>query len=481
MRFARSLRWRIALAYTALMLIALAAVSFYLVYYFHDSYEEDLGRVVLTVCLAGLLAAVVAIGMGLVIGRRSSHGVREVTEGARRFARGELDHRLNAGAADETRELADSFNSMADSLKSSIQNMTDERNKLEVVVDAMADGVMVIDSDQKVSLLNPAARELLGIRDAGIGGVNLSDSIGVSWLGGREGMTLQWVRLFPDLRGLIATCSEQGTRQQADLEFFGPRRVVSAVATPLGEGGKTAGVLLTLHDLTRIRQMERSQQEFVSNVSHELRNPLAAMKAMVETLENGAIQQGDSAADFLRRLHQEIDRVTLLGDDLLELSRLEGGRPEIDSAPVDLLALAEEVRAEFADGGRNKGVVIEVSGVGEQSEAMGDRRRLRQVLVNLAENALKFTGEGGTVSFNVKLEGAYVQLEVADTGPGIGTQHLPHLFERFYKADRARQDGGSGLGLAIVKQIVTAHGGEVNVRSQVGVGSTFSVSIPRVR
>ena len=165
----------------------------------------------------------------------------------------------------------------------------------------------------------------------------------------------------------------------------------------------------------------------------------------------------------------------------MELSRLEGGRPEIDLAPVDLLALAEEVHAEFADGGRNKGVVIEVSGDGERSEAMGDRRRLRQVLVNLVENALKFTGEGGTVSFNVKHEGAYVQLEVTDTGPGIGVQHLPHLFERFYKADRARQDGGSGLGLAIVKQIVTAHGGEVNVRSQVGVGSTFGVSIPRVR
>ena len=441
--------------------------------------DANLKRVIASVSVGGFVVAVIAIGMGLYIARRGSRSVRYVAAGARRFAEGNLDPPLHVTGADETRELAEAFNYMAGSLQSSIRNLTEERNKLSVVLEVMADGVIVIGPDRRATLLNPAARELLGVADTGANGVNLEDLVSGAWLTESSGISLKWVPLYPDLRRLIADCFEQRERQHADLELYRPHRVVSAVATPLGGGSDPPGVLLTLHDLTRIRQVERSQQEFVSNVSHELRNPLAAMKAMVETLEDGALQETDIASDFLQRLHREIDRVTVLGDDLLDLSRLEGGQPQLDLAPVDLLSLAEGVQSQFADIGSRKGVTVEVDASSTSSQAWGDRRRLHQVLVNLVENALKFTQLGDRISLKVCDDGPSATVEVSDTGCGVASRHLPRLFERFYKADRARQDGGSGLGLAIVKQIVTAHGGGVTVESREDVGSTFRFQVPK--
>ena len=441
--------------------------------------DANLNRVIASVSVGGFVVAVIAIGMGLYIARRGSRSVRYVAAGARRFAEGNLDPPLHVTGADETRELAEAFNYMADSLQSSIRNLTEERNKLSVVLEVMADGVIVIGPDRRATLLNPAARELLGVADTGANGVNLEDLVGGAWLTESSGTSLKWVPLYPDLRRLIADCFEQRERQHADLELYRPHRVVSAVATPLGGGVDPPGVLLTLHDLTRIRQVERSQQEFVSNVSHELRNPLASMKAMVETLEDGALQETDIASDFLQRLHREIDRVTVLGDDLLDLSRLEGGQPQLDLAPVDLLSLAEDVQSQLADIGSRKGVTVEVDASSTSSQAWGDRRRLHQVLVNLVENALKFTQPGDRISIKVCDDGPSATVEVSDTGCGVASRHLPRLFERFYKADRARQDGGSGLGLAIVKQIVTAHGGDVTVESREDVGSTFRFQVPK--
>ena len=441
--------------------------------------DANLNRVIASVSVGGFVVAAIAIGMGLYIARRGSRSVRYVAAGARRFAEGNLDPPLHVTGADETRELAEAFNYMAGSLQSSIRNLTEERNKLSVVLEVMADGVMVIGPDRRVTFLNPAARELLGVADTGANGVNPDDLVDGAWMAESSGISLKWVPLYPDLRRLIADCFEQRERQHADLELYLPHRIVSAVATPLGSGADPSGVLLTLHDLTRIRQVERSQQEFVSNVSHELRNPLAAMKAMVETLEDGALQETDIASDFLQRLHREIDRVTILGDDLLDLSRLEGGQPQLDLAPVDLLSLAEDVQSQFADIGSRKGVTVEVDASSTPSQAWGDRRRLHQVLVNLVENALKFTQPGDRISLKVCDDGPSAAVEVGDTGCGVASRHLPRLFERFYKADRARQDGGSGLGLAIVKQIVTAHGGDVTVESREGVGSTFRVQVPK--
>jgi two-component system phosphate regulon sensor histidine kinase PhoR len=225
--------------------------------------------------------------------------------------------------------------------------------------------------------------------------------------------------------------------------------------------------------------VEASHKEFVSNVSHELRNPLASIKAMVETLEDGVIEGNQVAKDFLERIHRDIDRMSHLVNDLLELSRLESGQLTLQLTPLDLRPLVEEVRSRFSAPAEAQRVIVEADLPPDLPQVRGDREKLQQVLINLVENALKFTPAAGRITLSAQAQNGMVQVRVRDTGAGIPQEHLPYLFERFYKVDRARRDGGTGLGLAIVKQIVEAHRGEAWVESQEGVGSTFAFTVPR--
>ncbi len=438
--------------------------------------QGALHRIIAAVAFSGLAVAVVSAAAALFLARRSFRPLRTLRESARRLAAGELRHRALDSPLHEPRELARALNSMAEGLDSSIQDLNAERNKLSIVLDTMVDGVMVVGPDRQAVLLNDAARELLGAGEpAGDGTGPGQTAKGVTAAGDPA---MRWGWLYPDITRLVEACRTRKTRQQANFELPRPQRVISAVATPLDDGASLPSVLLTLHNLTPMRQIESSQKEFVSNVSHELRNPLASMKAMVETLEDGALTEGEVARDFLRRIHQDIDRMTALGNDLLDLSRLESGQPVLELASVDLLSLVYEVRGQFDALAWAKKIDLQVRAEGQPPRVLGDWQRLRQVLVNLLENALKFTGEGGQVLMTVQDSPSAVTLTVEDTGPGIEAEHLPHVFDRFYKADRARRDGGTGLGLAIVKQIITAHGGDVRAESRENLGSVFRITMP---
>jgi two-component system phosphate regulon sensor histidine kinase PhoR len=350
---------------------------------------------------------------------------------------------------------------MADSLKGMVQNLSSERNRLSAVLATMADGVIVTGPTGNVLLLNQAAEELLRVPGSKAGGRRL-------------------VELVRDhnIYRLTSDCLATGKPQQGEVELLRPRRFLSAIATPLNENS-SRGVLLTLHDLTRIRRVEASHKEFVSNVSHELRNPLASIKAMVETLEDGVIEGNQVAKDFLERIHRDIDRMSHLVNDLLELSRLESGQLTLQLTPLDLRPLVEEVRSRFSAPAEAQRVIVEADLPPDLPQVRGDREKLQQVLINLVENALKFTPAAGRITLSAQAQNGMVQVRVRDTGAGIPQEHLPYLFERFYKVDRARRDGGTGLGLAIVKQIVEAHRGEAWVESQEGVGSTFAFTVPR--
>jgi two-component system phosphate regulon sensor histidine kinase PhoR len=249
---------------------------------------------------------------------------------------------------------------------------------------------------------------------------------------------------------------------------------LSVAATPLEE----RQVLLTLHDRTGLRQSETSHREFVSNVSHELRNPLASVKALIETLEDGAIDEGEVAREFLERIRHDTDRMNHLVDDLLELSRLESGRLTLQRGPVDLALLVAEVRSSFVPRADDLNIGLEAPVIDGLPAVNADAERLRQVLINLVENALRFTRTHGTISISTVQQPGEIEVLVRDTGVGMSREHLPHLFERFYKVDRSRRDGGTGLGLAIVKEIVEAHGGRVWADSKEGEGSTFGFTLP---
>lgn len=474
MNFHRSLLWRIALAYAALLLIFLAVLWTAPIVPI-ASIEPTGGRSgpgYLFLSLWAVAFGVIAAALGCLSVRYAARSVSSLTQalvrGSRRLAEGDLDYRIPPAATAETRELTAAFNRMADSLKGIIGRLSAERDTLSAVLDTMADGVIVTEATGRVTLLNPASRELMGIGAQGVEGSRLIELV-------RDN----------EIHRLAAQCQTEKSRQQGEVALLYPRRYLSAIATPLDgpvDSSGAPGVLLTLHDLTRIRQVETSQKEFVSNVSHELRNPMASIKAIVETLESGAVDDPQVAADFLGRMRRDVDRINNLVNDLLELSRMESGQFTIEAEPLSLADIVQGVKSQFREAAAAREVVIESRVTYDLPPVMADGDKLSQVLVNLVENSLKFSRPQGRI--NIEAQPApggpgYVEVRLKDTGIGVAPQHLPHLFERFYKVDRSRRDGGTGLGLAIVKQLVEAHGGRITVESREGEGCAFIFTIPR--
>ena len=423
--------------------------------------RASVNRIIATISVSALVVSALSLALGYFLARRTARSVRSVTEAARQVALGDLDHRVEALAADETRELADAFNSMAASLRRMVQELSGERDKLSAVLDTMADGVALIGPEERTELVNSAGLEMLGVREPEPIGRRFPEVV-------RD----------PDLHRLVATCFETEEQQHGEVELFQPARFLSAIATPIIEVEAT-WVLLTVHDLTRMHQVETTRREFVTNVSHELRSPLASVKAIVETLDNGALEEAEVARDFVRRINWEVDRMSRLIEDLLDLARLDSRQGLLSLNTVDLRLLMTEVRESFQERADYKNVRVEVITPERLSRAVGDEERLRQVLINLLDNALKFTPGSGWVTLSAYPEAEMIRVGVRDSGAGIPEDHLPHIFERFYKADRSRQGGGTGLGLAIVKHIVQAHGSEVAVQSREGEGSAFTFTLPR--
>lgn len=463
MKLRRSLQWRIALAYAVFILIALAALAGFLLVFPGSRPPAAADRLPLYPALAAAILALSGLGFGLgwLLLRRPARTIKAVTEVSRQLAAGQWQYRAPPPAAAETGELAAAFNRMAAALKSTVQQLSAERNTLSAVLDTMADGVIVTEPSGRVLLLNPAARELLNIQREPAEGALLIELVSDN-----------------EIHRLVNQCQAEQRRQQGEAAMFYPRRYISAIATPLAESS-ARGVLLTLHDLTRIRQVETSQKEFVSNVSHELRNPLAAIKALVETLESGAWEDPEIAADFLGRMRRDVDRINGLVNDLLELSRMESGQFVIKAEPGPLAPLALGVMAQFQAMAAAQGIALEVDLPADLPLLAVDAEQISQALVNLVENALKFTPPPGKVSIAARALPEEVEVQVKDSGVGVAPQHLPHLFERFYKVDRSRRDGGSGLGLAIVKQSIAAHGGRIAVTSREGEGCVFTFTLPR--
>jgi two-component system phosphate regulon sensor histidine kinase PhoR len=436
-------------------------VGFARVFVPRSELQSNVNRIVVTIVLSALMVAALSVGLSYLVARRTSRSVYSVAEGARRLASGDMEAHVQALVSDETSELASAFNSMAARIRRTVRDLSEERNKLSVVLETMADGVIVIDNDNRVSLMNSAAEWFLGTRiDAT-----------------RSGRLSEVVRDH-ELQELVVNTMESGQPHHAEVELLHRRRFLSAIATPLRNDSPDS-VVLTLHDLTRIRQVENTRKEFVANVSHELRSPLAAIRAMVETLEAGAVEDPKAATDFLSRIRRDVDRMNNIVNELLELSRLESGQTALHLAPLNLIPLITEVATQCGGKAQSQKITILPSLPDSLPPVIAEEQKIHQVLLNLVENALRFTGEKGTITISALEKDRFVEVQVKDTGTGISPDHIPHVFERFYKVDRSRRDAGTGLGLAIVKHIVQAHGGSVGVESSEGVGSTFSFTLPR--
>lgn len=340
-------------------------------------------------------------------------------------------------------------------------------NLLSSILSSVAEGLIITDRNSEVLLINQAARSLIG-------------------LGDREARRLADLSRDPQINRTFAAVLATGERVEARIDMrigdgeSRERRVLHLHAAPLRLGANQIdGVVGAFIDVTKIERLERVRQEFLANVSHELRTPLASITAYVETLIDGALNDADNSLRFLNTIQRNALRMRDLVNDVAELSAIESGAVRLSPEAMPLHRVVAEVFNGLAHrAARNK--VLLRNQIDESLIITADPRRLEQILTNLIDNAIKFNVPGGEVLVSTISEGRYETIRVRDTGPGIAPEHLPRIFERFYRIDKARsrEAGGTGLGLAIVKHLARAHGGEAVVTSEVGIGSEFSVRLP---
>jgi two-component system phosphate regulon sensor histidine kinase PhoR len=321
----------------------------------------------------------------------------------------------------------------------------------------MSDGIILLDGEGKITAVNEAAKEILQITEG--------DAIGHIFI--------EAVHDY-ELNELVSKCSETKKECAGSVEISGTKQFLLAIATPL-EG---AGCLLLLQNLTELKRLDAVKRDLSANISHELRLPIASIKALAETLAQGAIDDPSVAKEFLGQINTETDRLAQMVQELGDLSRIESGQSPLVKRSIGIGEVIKRAAERIKPQADRAGLSINIDIASDLPPIAADRDRIEQVLVNLLHNSIKFTPSGGGITISAISSGDSLQVSVADTGVGIPADDLPRIFERFYKADRARSGGGTGLGLAIVKHIIEAHGGKVWAQSKEGKGATFTFTLP---
>lgn len=414
--------------------------------------------------LAGLRNEIIAIAAVVVIlallaatlfARSFSRPLDQLTVASHKVASGDFDTRVFLKGRGEIKDLADSFNYMAGRVKSLFGDLSKKTEELRGIVASLQDGLLVLGRDGRIILSNESFQRLAG-EDAA------------------EGKFYWEVVRVPQFDELVRSVGEE----KADLvrEVSLDDKVYLCSGTYLEARD---AVIVLVHDITEMKNVEKLKKDFVVNLSHELRTPLTAIKGFLETLQDEVTLDGHHYLEIVRR-HTE--RLTEIVEDLLALSELEDSGISLESADVDLGNLARDVVPVFEQKVKEKGLKLALEAPGEGPIVAGDHFKLEQVLINLIANAIKYTDEGEITVF-LRQEDTSALIAVSDTGAGISEEHLPRIFERFYVADKSRSKrvGGTGLGLAIVKHIVLLHNGEIDVRSTPGQGTTFTVTLPLSR
>jgi two-component system phosphate regulon sensor histidine kinase PhoR len=422
--------------------------------------ESLVNRVRVSIIAAMAIATVMVILAAWLITRTTTKPIREVTNASKRIASGELGQEITIGARDEAGELARAFNQMSLKLKEMVETISEDRARLASILDNMADGVIMTDMEGNVVLVNKATEKIFQIKNENAVGKPLIEAV-------RD----------HEVNEILKLCLGIGEEQVAQFESSSSERFLRAIAVPI-TGGKMSGALLLFQDFTELRDLQTMRRELVGNISHEFRTPLAGIKAMVETLRDGAVDDKEMAKDFLVRIDSEVDQLTHMVAELTELSRIETGKAQLKLEPLNLNLLIDEVITQLGPQAEKQQLSITKELTADLPSVRVDKERIRQVIVNLIHNAIKFTHPGGRITVITKVLVGSVAVDIADTGIGIAKEDLPRIFERFYKADRARSRGGTGMGLAIAKHIVEAHGGSIWVESEEGKGSTFTFSLP---
>ena len=411
--------------------------------------------------IAGSVGLALALLLTASMSRRISRGVGRLTDAMRKMADGDLAVRARLDGQDELSEIGSSLDRVAGSMSKTLDQLRAERDLQRRILEAMQEGVVVVDREGHIVLVNPAVRAMLLIG---------AESVGK--------LLIETVR-HAELSELLEEARESHFASPEEIELPGlkPRRLL-VHASPLA--GDDDRLLVVFVDVTDLRRLESLRRDFVANASHELRTPIAAVRSATETLRSGALDDPPAAGRFVDIIERNAQRLQSLVEDMLDLSKLESQEFRLKRDRVELASVVPIVLALFRERAEKKGVRLAADLPTTPLAVEGDRRALEHVLSNLVDNAVKYCPTGSSVVVSASQQDDRVRLVVADTGPGIPAEHLPRLFERFYRVDagRSRELGGTGLGLSIVKHMVEAMRGAVSVESQVGKGSTFTVSLP---
>ncbi len=431
-----------------------------------DSLDRTLHSVQLQIAFGGLIVAFLAALVSLAVSRRISQPIEEIKQGAVRFFEGDLSHRLPVSNTEEMAGLAEVMNLMASQLENRMKTVLQQRNELEAVLSSMLEGVIALDRNERIINMNSAAGMMFECDPEQVAGRNLQEVI--------RNLALQRFTA----RALETTASIED-----DFVLYREEeRILNIHSSPLYDAGnRQIGILLVINDVTRLRHLENVRRDFVANVSHEIKTPLTAIKGFVETLQEGTGQSRQEQDRFLVIILKHVNRLNAILEDLLVLSRMEqeDGHTGIRLAEgliKDVIQTAVQVCQPKATA---KNIAIDLD-VPDDIMVNLDATLLEQALVNLIDNAIKYSPEGRRVVISTSSDPKELTIKIADRGTGIPRKHLPRLFERFYRVDKARSRklGGTGLGLAIVKHIVQAHGGHISVDSTLGQGSTFVIHLP---
>lgn len=392
----------------------------------------------------------------LFLTRRITRPLRQIQEAAERIAEGQLDQRLSIGFQDEIGKLARSFNHMVVQLDETIHELQYEKDRLDRILNSMGDGVISVDLEKEIKMINPLAEEML-----------------FHWqMTERKRLPLQVVQVLEEV------LRENKVMSQI-LEING--HYISMVATPLYERNELNGAVAVLRDVTYERQLDKLRRDFVANVSHELKTPISMLQGYSEAILDGVAETEEERMELVKIIYDESVRMGRLVRELLDLARMEAGHFELNRDDIHLNMLLQKVFRKFAAVAKEKGIDLQIKPLTGQDLVYLDADRMEQVLTNLIDNAFRYTPQGGKITISSEKREGVLHLKVTDTGSGIHEEDIPFLFERFYKGDKARTrgaSGGTGLGLAIVKNIIEAHGGKIYVQSKVGEGTSFHMQIP---
>jgi two-component system phosphate regulon sensor histidine kinase PhoR len=432
-----------------------------------NAVETEIRSIQLKIALGGCIIALLAAGISWAISRRISRPIEQMKKGAEQFAGGDLSHRLTSPGTEEMAGLADAMNQMAAQLESRIETIISQRNQLETVLASMLEGVIAVDSEERIVSINRSAAQLFENEPANC-----------------QGKSIEEVIRSPAMQQFIRRSLSSKSPSEEDITVFqNEERVIDVIGSPLLDVNQhQIGALVVFHDVTQLRRLENMRRDFVANVSHEIKTPLTAIKGFVETLQQGKVDKAEENQRFLGIVQKHVDRLNSIIEDLLALSRIEqeDGRKEIDFLQVKIEDTFKAAIQLCRPKAEEKKIRIDLD-CEKDATAIFDPTLIEQAVVNLLDNALKYSEPQSTVLLKSHRQNSELVISVQDHGIGIAQKHLPRLFERFYRVDKARSRnmGGTGLGLAIVKHIAQAHDGYVEVESELGEGSRFSIHLPQ--